>query len=187
MKTEKMIARVMEMEENDKGVLLFHTDEGMLCFHGDSQHKTMYRYETFCQDKYFADRIFVNPKTNNRETTSATVIDALKNVCGEMYHEIVNPINGIVCMSEEDDFHHYIWEVETYNTSDSKFDGVSIDTKPVFVLPEHNILVINLPAFTTFESESLSDALRPALIEITDAGNHILTEEEHAKVKALMA
>ena len=187
MKTEKMIARVMEMEGNDKGVLLFHTDEGMLCFHGDTKHKSMYRYETFCRDEYLTNRIFLNPKVNNPKFTPMLVIDALKEVCGDMYHEIIAPLNGIVVIENKEDFRNLIWEVETYDSSESKFDGVEYSLDLVRCLPEHNMLVVNLATFYRDESPRLSEALRPALIELTAAGNHILTEEEHAKVKALMA
>ena len=187
MKTETMIARVMNMEEANQGVLLFHTNEGMLCFHGATKHKTMYRYEAFCKDEHLQDRIFLNPKVNDPKFTPDLVINALKTVCGDMYHEIIAPINGIVVIENEEDFRNLIWSVETYDSSDSKFDGVEYSLDLVRGLPEHNMLGINLATFYRKDSPSLSDALRPALLALTEAGNYILTEEEQARVKALLA
>ena len=104
-----------------------------------------------------------------------------------MYHEIIAPINGIVVIENEEDFRNLLWSVETYDSSDSKFDGVEYSLDLVRCLPEHNMLVINLATYYRKDSPSLSDALRPALLALTEAGNYILTEEEQARVKALLA
>lgn len=145
MKSNDILKELINKEENDEGIILFHTPEGILFFDNATESKTFYRYGAFCRDEDIKPLIHIDAEAKKRGITETKLIQVLKAAYKDKYEDAIATMNGLIVVSDEESFHTLLNKVNTYTNDVLKewYDWGNMSDYLGKVLTHHRIVVLN--------------------------------------------